>query len=317
MQKKANPLISVVVPVYNGFKYLPRLIENLENQTYRNLEILMVDDFSTDDSVKIIEAIVERDNRFKLIKRNTKGGTAVAGQEYALPFVIGDYYFFMSQDDLIDDDLLDVCLKRAFEAGADIVMPNMVLYYENKENKKALDYPLGDDYSSELLPKQAFELSLDWQIHGFVLRKTELVRKVGIKAEYYNSDEFYGRCAFLYANKIVFADTNFYYRQDNPEAITKTVKYFTVDVMTTDLMLLDIAIKSNCSKHVIRKRIHELRGRFVWWTKHLYDKQWSKEQFYYIKAACRNVFRRLLVLSLCYFVFNKAVTFLIRGMRCI
>ena len=314
---KKNHLISIVVPVYNGAKYLPDLIVNLQNQTYKNLEVLMVDDLSTDDSAKIIQSAAKKDKRFKLLSRTTKGGTAVAGQEYALPFVTGDYYFFMSQDDLIDDDLLEKCLDRAIETDADVVMPNMVLYYEGKPKVKALKYPLNNDYSSELAPKTAFELSLNWQIHGFVLRKTELVRRAGIKAEYYNSDEFCGRRAFLYANKIVFVDTNFYYRQDNPDAITKTIKFFTVDVMTTDIMLLDLAIKNKCDIHVIRERIRVLRESFTWWAKRIYMDQWNKDQSKYIKNACRKAFKRLAWLSLRYGVFNKTITFIARGIKCI
>lgn len=310
-------LITIVVPVYNGSKYLPELIKNLRNQTYKKLEILMVDDLSTDDSAKIIKSVIKQDNRFKLISRTTKGGTAVSGQEYALPFCSGDYYFFMSQDDLIDDDLLEKCLKKAIDTGAEVVMPNMVLYYESKPKNKALKYPLNDDYNSVLDPKTAFELSLDWQIHCFVLRKTELVRRVGIKAEYYNSDEFFGRLSLLCSNKIVFVDTNFYYRQDNPDAITKTIKYFTIDVMTTDLMLLDLAIKNKCDINIIRERIRVLRGSFTWWAKRIYSKQWNKQQRKYIKNSCRKAFKRLSWLSLRYFVFNKTLAFFIRGIKCI
>ena len=317
VRKKAESLITIVVPVYNGAKYLPDLIANLQNQTYRNLEILMVDDLSTDNSAKIIKSAANQDKRFKLISRTTKGGTAVAGQEYALPFVTGEYYFFMSQDDLIDNDLLEKCIKRAIETNADVVMPNMVLYYDGKPRVKALKYPLNDDYNSELAPKTAFELSLDWQIHGFVLRKTDLVRRAGIVAEYYNSDEFCGRRALLYANKIVFVDTNFYYRQDNPDAITKTIKYFTVDVMTTDLMLLDLAIQNKCDIRVIRKRIRALRGAFTWWAKRMYSKQWTPDQSRYIKNACRVAFKKLFWLSLKYGVFNKTITFIVRGIKCI
>ena len=60
-----NPLISVLVPVYNGQKFLPKLIDSLENQTYTNFEVIMVDDFSTDKSTQIILDQQAKDSRFR------------------------------------------------------------------------------------------------------------------------------------------------------------------------------------------------------------------------------------------------------------
>ena len=313
--KNKHPLVSIVIPIYNGEKYLPGIIKNLAEQTYKNIEVLLVDDFSTDNSVKIIEEMTRGDKRFKLLKRETKGGTAVAGQEYALPFVSGDYYFYMSQDDFIDNDLLEKCIERAIDTDADVVMPNMVFYYENQHNTKAFLYPLNNDYSSELEPKTAFELSLTWQIHGSVLRKMSLVKKVGIKADYYNSCEYYLRKSFLYANKIVFADSTFYYRQDNPNAITKSIKYFTVDIMTTDLMLIDLAIQNNCSREIICHQIHKLRRNLISWTRKRSKYKWTPEQKKYVKTACRNAYNVLRNLSKQYKIFNNPIRFWISGIR--
>lgn len=312
-----NPLISIVVPIYNGEKYIPDLLNCLTHQTYKNFEVLLIDDMSTDNSVKIISEYVANDSRFKLYCRTTKGGTAVAGQEYAMPLCTGDYYFFMSQDDFMDPDLLEKCISRAIKTNADIVMPNMVLYYEGKNNPKALDYPLNGDYETFLDAKTAFCLSLDWRVHGFVLRKMDLVKRIGYHATYYNSCEYAGRKMFLYANKIAFVDTNFYYRQDNPDAITKTIKWFTVDILTTDLMLVDLAIKHKCPRSIIRERIRVLRRALCGWTKQIDNPAFTSTQKKYIQTACRNAFCKLMKLSLQWLVFNRPIKFIIRGIKCI
>ena len=64
-----EPLVSIVVPVYNGEKYLEETLNVLKNQTYKNFEVIMVDDISTDNSVQILEKFANEDERFKLIKR--------------------------------------------------------------------------------------------------------------------------------------------------------------------------------------------------------------------------------------------------------
>ena len=66
-----EPLVSIVVPVYNGEKYLEETLNILKNQTYKNFEVIMVDDISTDNSVQILEKFANEDERFKLIKRKT------------------------------------------------------------------------------------------------------------------------------------------------------------------------------------------------------------------------------------------------------
>ena len=78
-----NPLISIVVPVYNVEKYLKKCIQSIINQTYKNLEIILVDDGSTDNSGKICDEFAQKDNRIKVIHK-TNGGLSDARN--AVPF---------------------------------------------------------------------------------------------------------------------------------------------------------------------------------------------------------------------------------------
>ncbi len=300
-------LISIVIPIYNGAKYIPDLINCIKRQTYSNFEAIFVDDFSTDDSFALLEKFAKEDNRVILLKMPVKGGTSIKGQEYGLNFCKGEYYFFLSQDDFMDDDCLEKCINKSIGTGADVVMPNMVLYYEGKENKKALAYPIDNNYASFLSPEKAFELSLNWQVHGFVLRKMELVKKVGTKADYYNSCEYYTRKSFLYSNKIAFADTNFYYRQDNDGAITKTLKWFTIEVMTTDLMLLELGIKNKLPISCIRQRIRDIKANYFSWFKLLKDGTFNVtfEQYEYMKLLLRGAYCQLIGYSVKYREFSS------------
>lgn len=243
-----NKLVSIVIPIYNAIRFIPELMDCLLNQTYRDIEFVFVNDFSTDDSFNVLNEYSKKDNRIKLLNRETKGGTAVKGIEYALSYLNGDYYFYLSQDDIIDYDLIEKCLIKSEELNADVVLPNMIWYYGDKTAPKHGFYPIMNNYDFTMAPKQAFKLSLEWKIHGFMFVKMELLKKVGVFATYYNSCEFYGRKRLLYANKIAFANTNFYYRQDNPEAITKKKKYIDIDYLSNDILLLKLLEENSYSK---------------------------------------------------------------------
>ncbi len=264
---RQDKLVSVIVPIFNGQDYVGKMVDSIKNQTYKNFEVFFINDFSTDKSAEIIKKRIQGDQRFVWIDAAYKLGTAVRGQEYGLALCKGDYYFFLSQDDFLADDLFETCIAASLRYDADVVLPNCIHYYGGKCRRHG-KYPAKVGYETILSPKQAFELSLTWQIHGFAFRKMELVRQVGISADYYNSCEYYVRLSYLAANKIAFADTDFYYRQNNANAITKGVKYIHIDTLKTDVMLLDKYISTGYPKKRCMRRYKALVGGWLhWWKK--------------------------------------------------
>lgn len=285
-----EPLISVLVPVYNGEKYLPDIFKSLKNQTYKNFEVILVDDLSTDSSARMIEETAKEDSRFKLIKRDTKGGTAISGIVYGINYCCGEYFSYLSQDDFIDDDYLEKLLNKALKTKADIVLSNMIFYYENKKIKKAGKFPFLGLYNLPISNKKAFLASLKWHIGAVGLKSMDLMKKVNYRADYYNDDEFYNRKSFLLANKIVFANTNFYYRQDNTDAITKNIKHYTFDIITTDIKLANLLIEYNYPKRIIDKRFKELLISYSEWINVYKDKKelFSPEERLYVQNLLKD-----------------------------
>ena len=237
--------ISVVVPIYNGIQYLEKLVNCLLDSTFKNLEILLIDDFSTDGSYEFLEKKVQNDIRFKLIRRDKKSGNAVSAMKYILPYCKGKYFFYLSQDDFFDRDFLEKLYKKIKESNADAVIPNMIWFKE--EGKNNIILPPNNDYNYYLNGSEAFKLSLDWKIHGFSLRKIELLREVGFDDSYFIGDEIATRIFYFKSKKITFCDTNFYYRIDNANALTKMLRPNLVDFITGDLILLNF-IKNNYNK---------------------------------------------------------------------
>lgn len=110
--------ISIVVPVYNLEKYIERCVESILSQTYTNLEILIVDDGSIDNSYQIIKQLAEHDNRVVLISKENGGVTSarLSGIEKAT----GEWIGFVDGDDEIEEDMFEILLNNAITHNADI-----------------------------------------------------------------------------------------------------------------------------------------------------------------------------------------------------
>jgi len=289
-----TPLVSIVMPVFNAVDYLPETVGSIKNQTYENFEVISIDDISTDGTYEYMLEISGGDPRFFIKRREEKGGTAAKAIAYALPYCHGEYYYFMTHDDLLDRDFLEKCVKRALETDADIIQPNLQFYYGNEEIKKADNYPLGGDYSQTLDNRTAFYLTLNWNIHDNSLQKMDLVRKAGFSAEYFNSCEFYARMRYLLANRIVFCDTNFYYRQNNPNALTKKVHYFSIDILTTDILLHETLIKYNYPDEARKQWLFSICRKYANF-KDIYRKnKFDDEKQSYINSAFAHAKNKLL-----------------------
>lgn len=118
--KNEMPLISVIVPVYNVEKYLSKCVESIINQTYKNLEIILVDDGSTDNSLQICEKYAQKDNRIKVIHKKN-GGQATA-RNIGLDIAEGEYIGFVDADDYIHSEMYDKLIKRIQKFNSGIVM---------------------------------------------------------------------------------------------------------------------------------------------------------------------------------------------------
>lgn len=103
-----KPLISVVVPVYNVAKYLKKSIESIVNQTYTNLEIILVDDGSKDESGEICEDYSLKDSRIIVIHK-PNGGLSDA-RNAGIKQAKGEYITFVDSDDTIDYDMIEFCM---------------------------------------------------------------------------------------------------------------------------------------------------------------------------------------------------------------
>ena len=112
--------VSVIVPVYNAERFLPKAIESVLSQTYTDWELILVDDGSTDGSLGICETYANRDRRIKVFSQDNQGVSSA--RNLGLGYARGAYVTFMDSDDELDAGAFEACAERVGKTGADMVV---------------------------------------------------------------------------------------------------------------------------------------------------------------------------------------------------
>ncbi|MCC9965999.1 glycosyltransferase, partial [Streptococcus agalactiae] len=133
MSDKFSNKISVIVPLYNVEKYIINCISSLTNQTYQNIEIILIDDGSTDNSGRICKKLAQEDHRI-IYLRKENGGVSSA-RNLGLQYATGSYIGFVDSDDYISKTMYENLLKRLLETNADIAETDFALI-DNRFTKK-------------------------------------------------------------------------------------------------------------------------------------------------------------------------------------
>ena len=123
--------VIVLLASYNGEKYLRDQLDSLINQTYKNLEIILVDDGSTDKSSEICDFYGNSDNRIKVV--HLPNGGAGKARNIALNIVRGNYVAFVDSDDYLEKDAVQLLYEKAIATNADVVICDYKLIFQNKE----------------------------------------------------------------------------------------------------------------------------------------------------------------------------------------
>lgn len=144
MEKNDCPLVSIGVPVYNVGPYVTKSILSVLNQTYPYMEVIIVDDCSTDNSLEVIENIKRshpRGGNLKIYKNLQNSGPGVSRNK-VIDESSGKYVYFIDSDDFIDENTIEIMVNQAEIHQADIVIASMqAVYYDTNEIEPAFSYP--------------------------------------------------------------------------------------------------------------------------------------------------------------------------------
>lgn len=127
-QKKEDALISVIVPIYNVEKWLRDCVKSILNQTYKNLEIILIDDGSTDRCGQICDQFLEKDSRIKVFHK-ANGGLSDA-RNYGLSQASGKYICFVDSDDYIEENMIEKLYLAIRKSDAEVAVCNFLYQYE-------------------------------------------------------------------------------------------------------------------------------------------------------------------------------------------
>ena len=131
MRNEGNFLISIVIPVYNAEKYLGGCLNSIQNQTYKNFEVILVNDGSIDNSESICKSFVEADTRFRYYLKGNGG--ASSARNFGLNHVTGDYITFIDADDWVEENHLEVLINNIKENNSDMAVSS-IKKFDNSNN---------------------------------------------------------------------------------------------------------------------------------------------------------------------------------------
>lgn len=250
------PKISIIVPVYNVEKHLNKCVDSILCQTFKDFELILVDDGSTDTSGKICDEYIKKDDRIKVIHQKNSGLSSArnAGIEASC----GEFLGFIDSDDYVEDDMYQVLYDDIFSSGADISLCGLYDVYGEKciKNKHSIDRCVLDS-------KTAFKLVLESKLISVSavnkLYRKHLFEKMRYPVGKTYEDAFLTPILLFNSNKVSYNPLPKYYYFHKEESIT------TKDFNVSDLNIID-AYK--CHLDFVKKNIPELENqamfRYLW-----------------------------------------------------
>ena len=142
------PKVSVIIPVYNVEDYIDRCLKSVIEQTLEDIEIIIVNDGSTDDSKKIIEKYINQYPN-KIIYLEKENGGLSSARNFAIPYAKGEYIAFLDSDDYIEPEMYEQMYNKAIKENADLVECDFIWEYPNKKKSD-----IGMEYTNK---KEAIE----------------------------------------------------------------------------------------------------------------------------------------------------------------
>ena len=244
MKKISNIDLSVIVPVYNVEKYLSACIESLMHQGNLRLEIILVNDGSTDYSGAIANQYANQDSRIKVIHQEN-GGASVA-RNAGLKISQGEYIAFIDSDDWVKQDSLSELYREAIRYQADVIMGNMLWSFPDGSFGSPFKPVPKDIWDTPISGKESFVRLVEAGAYppmacNFIYRRRYL-RKIQIQFEegIIHEDELWCPIVLYKANKIVVVNIDFYYyRQWTGSVMHKTRRQQRLKALfrVTDLLM--------------------------------------------------------------------------------
>ncbi len=303
------PTISVVVPIYNGEKYINECVDSILNQTYRDFELILVDDGSSDNTGSICENYQLKDNRIKVIHQSNSGSSVAraTGTQYAK----GKFVCFVDADDSLKNDALEYLILKMNE-DVDIVA--------SESNIDIVLTP--EEYACHLLKFN------NWHVWGKLIRKELLDPYVmGISRFFKVGEDFLTQMRLLKnltRSIVLLKEIKYNYRDDNPESVQKGhVKTYEYEKSVIE-EVIDASNKwkfqENIRKEIMSFKLEYLSGMMGYRYDINYSDAWIKYLGSEAKGLKLSIKEKITIMSIKYkflrilFVFERKLKDILRMM---
>lgn len=263
-----QPLLSVIIPVYKVEKYLRQCIDSVINQTYKNLEIILVDDGSPDNCGKICDEYAEKDKRVKVIHQLNKGVSAARnlGTELAK----GEYIAYVDSDDWLDIHMYEELFKVLNKYNLDMI--RCAAFESDGKSKKVISPK--KEYANKLFTnEEVLERYFDeflCKVIWNTIYEAKIVKGI-MSPDGYRSEDNYVSGMYLYRSKrMIIIDKPLYYYRKNPESITNSGNIRSIDICLCTYQLIcdlqsdgftNIKILKSLYKKLAREIFHFIRDK--------------------------------------------------------
>lgn len=222
--------VSVIIPVYNVEKYLRQNLESVANQTLKEIEIICIDDGSTDSSYEIVKEFAEKDSRFIPVQQPNSG--AGAARNNGLRRAKGKYLSFLDSDDFFDEHMLEEAYNKAEETSADFVVFSSDQYYdESKEFKNVpwtlryAELPPYQPFGRRAMTDNIFKVFVGWAWDKLYNRQWVLDNNLWFQEQRTSNDMLFVFSAIAIAKRIAYVEKGkilAHQRRDSSDSLSKT-----------------------------------------------------------------------------------------------
>ena len=260
MTTLTSPLVSIIIPVYNVEQYLDDCINSIKEQTYDNLEIIVVEDCSTDNSLQVLKPHLT-DQRIKLIQHTHNQGLSAA-RNIGIEAVEGDYVMFVDSDDIVDVRLVGACVECVRMTNADLVTYGLTAFADGVPRAE-LPYSTATLTKATLHPKKHDDdyFGLDYYaclkfIRSDILKRSNIRFSLGL---HYEDWPVHWQLGLSVENKYALPADLYFYRKRST-SITGSYGRELLDVFTAQLHVMKLLeeYKADDLKPLLADRIKHL-----------------------------------------------------------
>lgn len=261
--------ITVLVAAYNAEKFIRKCLNSLMVQTLREIQVICIDDASTDGTLSVLKEYAAADTRFVVLEQAVNQGQAVA-RNRGLALAAGEFVTFLDSDDWYAEN----ALEKAYEVvvahpETDTVLMDLRYYYE--ETNSFIPY-INRTEKKVCSGKEALALSLDWSIHGVYMVRNSIHQTYpyDTSSRMY-SDDNTTHLHFLHSREVRFSEGIYYYRQ-HPDSGTKVCNVRRFDYMDAGLNLKKLLQEERLDRDVLSRheglRWANIVGMYVYFLRH-------------------------------------------------